>query len=170
MTEKLSKIKRDDSLSGIKQQLDPSTPFIQAPGLFVRRIVVSSFCQGYNYREVAYVEGDNASTTEYFTYYLEEEIDDVKTWYLLGNRTKNQTTSVYSNPTGFPVNFVDPSFIVYPSANLYSQRGIASEYLDNLSDDDRITFMGLTKNLTSETDRALGKMTRYSFNNQDANA
>lgn len=71
MAEELSKIKREATLSNIKQNLNSSAPFIQGPGLNVRRIVVSSFCQGYNYREVAFVEGDNASTTEYFTYYLE---------------------------------------------------------------------------------------------------
>jgi len=53
MAEKLSKIKREATLSDLNQT--SSTPFIQAPGLFVRRIVVSSFCQNYNYREVAYV-------------------------------------------------------------------------------------------------------------------
>lgn len=59
----MSKIKREATLSDVRQKLDPSTPFIQAPGLTVRRIVVTSFCQGYNYRELAYVEGDNVSTT-----------------------------------------------------------------------------------------------------------
>lgn len=52
-------------------------------------------------------------------------------------------------------------------ANLYSQRGVASEYLNNLSDDDRLTFMGLTKNLTTEKDRHLGKISRYSFDSMD---
>lgn len=51
---------------------------------------------------------------------------------------------------------------------MYSQRGVASEYLSNLSDDDRITFMGLSKNLTTEKDRLLGKMSRYSFDAKDA--
>lgn len=55
MAEKLSKIKKDATLSDVRQKLDPSTPFIQGPGLYGRRIVVSSFCQGYNYKEVAYV-------------------------------------------------------------------------------------------------------------------
>jgi len=41
---------------------------------------------------------------------------------------------------------------------LYSQSGVASTYLNNLSDDDRLTFVGLTKNLTTEKNRKLGKM------------
>lgn len=107
---------------------------------------------------MAYIEGDTVSTKEYFTYYLEENINTTKTWYYIGNKTKVQTTAVYSNPTAYPINYIDPSFNNYPYATLYDQLGVKQNYLANLSPQNATLFTTLTLNKTTEIDRVLGVM------------
>ena len=84
----------------------------------LRRLVISENCQGSNYREVAYIEGDTVSTKEYFTYYFEVSSPN-KTWFYLGMKNKTQASSVYSNPYAYPIYVSDPSFLLYPSASLF---------------------------------------------------
>lgn len=110
---------------------------------------------------MAYVEGDTASTKEYFTYYLEENINTTKTWYYLGNKTRIQSISVYSNPTAYPINFVDPSFNNYPYANLYNQSAVQQSYVANLSPTDAALFSTLTLNRTTEIDRLMVSLDRF---------
>lgn len=117
------------------------------------------------------MESENSTglTTEYFTYYIEKEDEyGDKQWYYMGNKTKNQTSTVYSNPLSYPVHVVDPSFVNYPYANLYSQNGVLSEYLSKLNDDDRATFMGLSMNFTTENDRLMGKISRFSVDGKNS--
>lgn len=116
---------------------------------------------------MAYVEGDTVSTKEYFTYYLEENINSTKTWYYLGNKTKTQTTAVYSNPTAYPINYIDPSFNNYPYANLFNQPGVQQHFVANLSPQNATVFATLTKNSTSEIDRLMISMDRFQVDYYD---
>lgn len=50
MADELVRLRNKKLLSGVTQQPDTATPFIQGPGLVVRRIVVTSLCLYYNYK------------------------------------------------------------------------------------------------------------------------
>lgn len=122
--------------------------------------MISENCEGSNYKEVAFVEGDTISTREYFTYYF-EVTSPHKTWYYLGMKNKIQNTQVYANPYTFPIYVSDPSFLLYPSASLYFERGMDQLFASKLSATDQQTFATLTPVATSEKDRLMGKISRF---------
>ncbi len=137
-----------------------SAPIIASPGLTLRRLVISENCEGSNYREIAYVEGDTSSDKEYFSYYFEVS-SPVRTWYYLGMKNKLQPSQVYSNPFAYPIYVSDPSFILYPSASLFFEQSIKTLFASKLSTTDQQIFNGLTPVATSEKDRLMGKISRF---------
>ena len=145
-----------------------STPIIADPSLTPRRLVISENCEGSNYKEVALVEGDTISTREYFTYYF-EVTSPQKTWFYLGMRNKTQSSQVYSNPYSFPIYVTDPSFLLYPSASLYFERGLDQLFASKLSTADQQTFQTLTPVATSEKDRLMGKISRFAVDGVSSN-
>jgi hypothetical protein len=138
---------------------EKSAPIIVSPSLTLRRLVISENCEGSNYREIAYVEGDASSEKEYFTYYFEVS-SPVRTWYYLGMKNKLQPSQVYSNPYAYPIYVSDPSFILYP-ASLFFEQGIKTLFASKLSTTDQQIFNGLTPVASSEKDRLMGKISRF---------
>lgn len=58
---------------------------------------------------------------------------------------------------------VDPSFVVYPNANLFFEKGMLSMFLNSLSDTERNLYNSLTTISTSYKDRLMGKISRFEF-------
>lgn len=114
------------------------------------------------------VQGESGTTKEYFDYYF-EVTDPEKQWYYLGTKNKTQSSTIYANPTSFPIQMVDPSFIVYPNANLFFQKGMLSDFLNSLSDTERSLYNGLTAISTSYKDRLMGKISRFEFKASGSN-
>jgi hypothetical protein len=139
-----------NQLKYVKQETaqNSSNPTIPDSSLIPRRLVISENCEGSNYKEIAFVEGESISTREYFTYYF-EVTSPQKTWYYLGTNNKTQNTQVYSNPSSFPIYFTDPSFLLYPSASLYFEKGMNQLFASKLSTTDQQTFQTLTPVATS---------------------
>jgi hypothetical protein len=93
--------------------------------------------------------------------------DTGKQWFYLGNRNKTQPTTIYSNPGGFPIQMVDPSFTVYPYATLFSQKGILDFYRQNLPSDQQAIDLTVKVNTTTERDRDMGKIKRFAIDGVD---
>ncbi len=63
----------------------------------------------------------------------------------------------------FPLDMVDPSMFHYPSTYEFYGNGTQSLFLGNLTTSDQTIFNSSTANATTEKNRQMGKMVRFSI-------
>lgn len=76
---------------------------------------------------------------------------------------------VYGNPESHPIYFSDPSFLLYPTASFFYQTGIDSLFLSNLSPAEVDLCKTLTLVPSSEKDRNMGRIIRFTIDGHNAN-
>jgi hypothetical protein len=84
-----------------------------------------------------------------------------------GNLSKIQSTQVFANPNNFPITIVDPSFVVYPNAKVYFQKGVIDAYRKVLTTEKARFIMGVKDDPTTEQDRVMGLATRFRIDGVD---
>ncbi len=84
-----------------------------------------------------------------------------------GNLSKIQPTQIFANPNDFPITIVDPSFVVYPNAKVYFQKGVIDAYRKVLTTEKASFIMGVKDDPTTEQDRLMGVATRFRIDGVD---
>lgn len=86
-----------------------------------------------------------------------------------GNLSKIQPTKIFANPNNFPITIVDPSFVVYPNAKVYFQKGVIDAYRNVLTPEKASFIMGVKDDPATEQDRLMGVATRFRIDGVDLN-